>query len=61
LIKRAQVWDHCHEHGFVRAPLCNRCNTWHWKGWETPPRQAAIVDTSYLQYCPKHKSRRCSP
>jgi hypothetical protein len=22
----AAVWDHCHEHGFVRGPLCSRCN-----------------------------------
>ncbi len=26
---RARVWDHCHTHGFVRAPLCNACNTRH--------------------------------
>lgn len=22
----AFVWDHCHEHGFIRGPLCSRCN-----------------------------------
>jgi hypothetical protein len=22
----ATVWDHCHEHGIVRAPLCIQCN-----------------------------------
>ncbi|GAA2845623.1 hypothetical protein Acy02nite_47170 [Actinoplanes cyaneus] len=61
LIRRAHIWDHCHEHGFVRAPLCTPCNTWHWKGWRIPPREAAIVDTSYLRYCPEHRTRRCSP
>lgn len=23
----AEVWDHCHEHGFLRGPLCRTCNT----------------------------------
>ena len=27
--EQAAVWDHCHTHGFVRAPLCVRCNTRH--------------------------------
>jgi Recombination endonuclease VII len=23
----AVVWDHCHEHGYTRGPLCRQCNT----------------------------------
>lgn len=23
----AVVWDHCHEHGYIRGPLCRACNT----------------------------------
>jgi recombination endonuclease VII len=22
----ASAWDHCHEHGYIRGPLCARCN-----------------------------------
>ncbi|MFF8902461.1 endonuclease domain-containing protein [Streptomyces lydicus] len=26
--RRASHWDHCHEHGYVRGPLCASCNTY---------------------------------
>ncbi|MEV6497854.1 endonuclease domain-containing protein [Streptomyces prunicolor] len=29
---RASVWDHCHEHGHVRGPVCPSCNTFEGKG-----------------------------
>ncbi|WP_346179938.1 endonuclease domain-containing protein [Streptomyces osmaniensis] len=31
---RASMWNHCHTHGFMREPLCNRCNARHWRGWQ---------------------------
>ncbi|MGX8906330.1 endonuclease domain-containing protein [Streptomyces netropsis] len=62
---RAAVWDHCHTHGFVRAPLCNRCNTRYWRGWR--PRHGRAThsrnfDDSYYRWCPEHASvrRPCS-
>ncbi|MFI1502604.1 endonuclease domain-containing protein [Streptomyces platensis] len=26
--RRASHWDHCHDHGYVRGPLCASCNTY---------------------------------
>lgn len=55
--ERASVWDHCHTHGFVRAPLCTRCNTRHWTGWHPEygrARASSNVDTDYYRYCPRY-------
>ncbi len=57
---RASVWDHCHTHGYVRAPLCHPCNTWHWSGWGYDVRRAKRADISYLELCPDRSSGRCS-
>ncbi|MFI0908687.1 endonuclease domain-containing protein [Streptomyces sioyaensis] len=62
---RASVWDHCHTHGFVRAPLCNRCNTRAWRGWQPQHGRAATslnLDDSYYRWCPKRTDarRQCS-
>ncbi|MFE5027251.1 endonuclease domain-containing protein [Streptomyces sp. NPDC056656] len=58
---RATVWDHCHTHGFVRAPLCNRCNTRYWRGWEPRQGRSAAnhnLDASYYRRCPNYSDAR---
>ncbi|GGX41909.1 hypothetical protein GCM10010341_74880 [Streptomyces noursei] len=62
---QASVWDHCHTHGFVRAPLCNPCNTRHWGGWHPQHGRTAPssnLDDSYYRWCPEHTDvwRPCS-
>lgn len=66
LTAQARVWDHCHTHGYVRAPLCNRCNTRNWSGWQPAYGRALPtrnLDTTYYQRCPEHgiaPDRHCS-
>jgi hypothetical protein len=58
---RACVWDHCHTHGFVRAPLCSTCNTRHWKGWQPQQGRAEPsrnLDASYYRWCPQYSEER---
>lgn len=56
LTERATVWDHCHAHGFVRAPLCNACNTRRWRGWRPEFGRSVPsenLDASYYSFCPQ--------
>lgn len=68
LTEPATVWDHCHTHGWVRAPLCNKCNTRHWAGWRPElgrTRAAVNVDLEYYDWCPDRDAGyewgECSP
>lgn len=61
MTSQAQVWDHCHVHGFVRAPLCGPCNTRHWGGWAPRHGRAAAsanIDASYYSWCPWYDEAR---
>ncbi|MFJ3363557.1 endonuclease domain-containing protein [Streptomyces anthocyanicus] len=39
---RASIWDHCHEHGFVRGPVCASCNTFEGKGVAFLHREGSV-------------------
>jgi hypothetical protein len=39
---RAFVWDHCHEHGYVRGPVCSSCNTFEGKGVDFLRRDGSV-------------------
>ncbi|MFE0336006.1 endonuclease domain-containing protein [Streptomyces sp. NPDC058955] len=46
---RASVWDHCHDHGYVRGPLCASCNTY--EGKSTAPHTPS---------CGSRRAPRCT-
>lgn len=38
----ATTWDHCHEHGLVRGPLCSSCNTMEGQGKDFLSRAGSV-------------------
>lgn len=55
--RKARCWDHCHEHGTIRGPLCHGCNT------VTRDADAGlgIVDNSPFWRNAAHRQRRGWP
>ncbi|MGW7362429.1 endonuclease domain-containing protein [Streptomyces sp. NPDC054841] len=47
----AAVWDHCHEHGLVRGPLCGSCNTMEGHGMEFLARQGSVRHLLRCEAC----------
>ncbi|UKY55050.1 endonuclease VII domain-containing protein [Streptomyces inhibens] len=43
---RAFTWDHCHDHGYVRGPLCASCNTFEGKGVRFLLREGSVHERS---------------
>ncbi|MFJ3664687.1 endonuclease domain-containing protein [Streptomyces sp. NPDC090119] len=54
----ATDWDHCHDHGLVRGPLCGRCNSLEGRGKEFLARPGSVP---YLLRCDGCRTRRSLP
>ncbi|WP_443048368.1 endonuclease domain-containing protein [Streptomyces sp. H39-C1] len=54
----ASVWDHCHEHGYVRGPLCARCNGAEGSGRHFLDQDGSV---SHLLQCPACHRERTLP
>ena len=66
LSARALVWDRCHAHGFVRAPLLQHLQHPLLGRLDTPPEQgraipSANLDTSYYDWCPSFDDDQAAP
>ena len=48
---RAFTWDHCHEHGYVRGPLCASCNTFEGKGVRFLERAGSVIHLLECRDC----------
>ncbi|MFD0287682.1 endonuclease domain-containing protein [Streptomyces lutosisoli] len=55
---RASIWDHCHDHGYVRGPVCASCNTFEGKGVAFLRRNGSV---QHLLGCRGCRERRTLP
>ncbi|MFG2379152.1 endonuclease domain-containing protein [Streptomyces sp. NPDC048504] len=58
LPRPAAVWDHCHEHGLIRGPLCGSCNTMEGQGKDFLARKGSV---QHLLRCDGCRLRRTLP
>ena len=56
--RAAAAWDHCHEHGLIRGPLCGSCNTMEGHGKEFLARHGGI---QHLLACTACRTQRTLP
>ncbi|MFC9589398.1 endonuclease domain-containing protein [Streptomyces sp. NPDC056944] len=54
----AAAWDHCHDHGLIRGPLCAGCNTMEGHGKDFLTLQGS---TAHLLRCAHCRTRRTLP
>ncbi|WP_043271977.1 endonuclease domain-containing protein [Streptomyces sp. CT34] len=53
---RAFTWDHCHDHGYVRGPLCASCNTFEGKGVRFLLREGSVLHLLECRGCLEQKT-----
>ncbi|WP_438453365.1 endonuclease domain-containing protein [Streptomyces asiaticus] len=56
--RQAMYWDHCHEHGFVRGPVCASCNTYEGGGYRFVDQPGAV---QHLLQCDGCRRARTVP
>ena len=56
--RRAYYWDHCHDHGYVRGPVCASCNTFEGGGMDFLTREGGIL---HLLECTGCRNERVLP
>ncbi|WP_432176681.1 endonuclease domain-containing protein [Streptomyces sp. Tue6028] len=54
--RQAMYWDHCHEHGFVRGPLCASCNTHEGGGHRFIERPGAVQHLLSCDGCRRERT-----
>ncbi|MFF3116170.1 endonuclease domain-containing protein [Kitasatospora sp. NPDC057904] len=52
----AAAWDHCHEHGLIRGPLCGSCNTMEGQGKEFLARKGSVQHLLNCNGCRTHRT-----
>jgi hypothetical protein len=52
----AAAWDHCHEHGLIRGPLCGSCNTMEGQGKEFLVRKGSVQHLLRCDSCRRSRS-----
>ncbi|MER6499201.1 endonuclease domain-containing protein [Streptomyces sp. NPDC001455] len=56
--QRAYYWDHCHDHGLVRGPVCASCNTFEGNGMAFVNRPGGVA---HLLECTACRAGRTLP
>ncbi|MFJ8098558.1 endonuclease domain-containing protein [Streptomyces griseofuscus] len=54
--QQALHWDHCHEHGFVRGPLCASCNVYEGRGSRFIRRLGAVRHVLRCDGCRRERT-----